>query len=88
MKTLKGWLTGGALLVVLALGSTVAKAGDGVIFGATDDSRCNVNSGVIFGDSGVIFGGVIFGGVIFGSADDTGACTDSDMANSGLLISD
>ena len=98
MKTIKGWIPAGLLVAVMLFGSTVAKAGDGIIFGVADTQQCTQQSasdGIIFGlTDGIIFGvasstGIIFGyadtGIIFGAANTTG-CTST--SRTGIMVSD
>ena len=79
MKSIKGWLTTGMMVAMIALASTVAKAGDGIIYGnsyAGDTSKDGIiygkddtteKDGIIYGREGQILG-IIYGfcGIIYG----------------------
>jgi hypothetical protein len=79
MKSIKGWLTTGMMVAMIALGSMVAKADDGIIYGnayAGDTSKDGIiygkeatteKNGIIYGRDGSILG-IIYGyfGIIYG----------------------
>ena len=80
MKSVKGWLTTGMMVVMMALGSTIAKADDGIIYGNSYAGDTTSKDGIIYGKDattekdGIIYGkdgsvlGIIYGyfGIIYG----------------------